>query len=64
LFVIDDDQNHPLASDGTSEAISDGEEDHCPVTSEPCLTEDPKDYPESSARVTKGRFVYNIWCRI
>jgi hypothetical protein len=56
LFVIDDDLDHPLASDDTSETIIDGEEDHCQVMSEPskpCLTEDPNDYPESAAAVTK-----------
>ena len=60
LFIIDPDQNHPLASDGTSATISKGEEDHCSVTSEPskpCLTEDPNDHPESSATVTKGRLL-------
>jgi hypothetical protein len=48
MFVIDDDQNQPLASDG--------EEDHFPVRTEPskpCLTEDPNDYSESFATVTK-----------
>jgi hypothetical protein len=53
MFVIDDDQNQPLASDG--------EEDHFPVRTEPsklCLTEDPIDCPESSETVTEGRFLY------
>ena len=59
MLVIEDDQNHPLASDGTSATISEGEKDHCPVTSEPsrpCLTKDLNDFPESSTTV-KGRFL-------